>query len=373
MKRALKTIGIFLSAIFLLAGCSSDDDEEAGNIIICKPQPLKLEGTTRVDNVYHEWRIAGYGTIGSYDGILPLESYTIRLRKDGTFIGHTANNDFCGKYVCLEDGTFQIKEYRFTSQAEGDDENFAHLNIQKVQRFSVDEKGLYLALYYTDNDLLYFNKGREYPSDFCLNGLNYKILNDNNKVEITYGDEQCKGQLEIPSEVTYNGMTYAVTSIGVDAFRSRELEKVIIPEGVTKLDTCAFYLLNNLASVQLPSTLKTIGVSAFQGCKALTEISLPAQLDTIGNAAFMACPIQEIELPSSIKHIGLFAFAAWEDDKDSTAIKQVISHIQTPFEVKDIFARRLFGQPKLIIPKGTKEKYLATKGWDGFKEVCEEQ
>lgn len=369
MKRAIKTIGIFLSAILLLASCSSDDDEEVGNIIICKPQPLKLEGTTRVDDVFHEWKLIGYGTIGSWDGILPLESYTIRLRKDGTIIGHTEKNDFSGKFICLPDGSFQIMDYTFIEQQV---DSFPHHHVKQVQSFIVDEKSRYLALYYTDKDFFYFTRGLDFPTDFCLNGLNYKVRSGN-EVELTLGDERCKGQLEIPSEVSYNGMTYAVTSIGTEAFRFRELEKVIIPEGVTKLDTCAFYLLNNLASVQLPSTLKTIGVSAFQGCKALTEISLPAQLDTIGNAAFMACPIQEIELPSSIKHIGLFAFAAWEDDKDSTAIKQVISHIQTPFEVKDIFARRLFGQPKLIIPKGTKEKYLATKGWDGFKEVCEEQ
>ena len=228
MKRAFKTIGILLSAIFLLAGCSSDDDEEVGNIIICKPQPLKLEGTTRVDDVFHEWKLIGYGTIGSWDGILPLESYTIRLRKDGTIIGHTEKNDFSGKFICLPDGSFQIMDYTFIEQQV---DSFPHHHVKQVQSFIVDEKSRYLALYYTDKDFFYFTRGLDFPTDFCLNGLNYKVRSGN-EVELTLGDERCKGQLEIPSEVSYNGMTYAVTSIGTEAFRFRELEKVIILETI---------------------------------------------------------------------------------------------------------------------------------------------
>jgi hypothetical protein len=68
----------------------------------------------------------------------------------------------------------------------------------------------------------------------------------------------------IPSSVTYNGITYAVTGIGSRAF----------------IDCYS------LTSVTIPNSVTSIGSRAFDGCSSLTSVTIPSSVMHIGSGAF---------------------------------------------------------------------------------------
>ena len=109
----------------------------------------------------------------------------------------------------------------------------------------------------------------------------------------------------IPSEI--NGSP--VTTIGMEAFYgTHNLNSIIIPEGVTKLDFKAFEN-SDVKNVTLPSTLKIIGGQAFNCCFDLTEINLPYGLEVIGGHAFANCQsLKYIDIPDSVYFLGEYAF-----------------------------------------------------------------
>ena len=86
--------------------------------------------------------------------------------------------------------------------------------------------------------------------DFNVDGIYYKILSEEDKtVEVThreddYLNEDYSNDIVIPANVTYNGTTYSVTTIGNDAF--------------------SWYV--ELTSITIPNSVKTIGTYAFSSC-----------------------------------------------------------------------------------------------------------
>jgi hypothetical protein len=88
-----------------------------------------------------------------------------------------------------------------------------------------------------------------------------------------------KSHLELPK---------GIKRIGANVFVYHfELESVIIPEGVTRIDKEAF-VGSNLKTVSFPNTLQSIGEKAFWGTN-LESVSLPESLQTIEGYAFSNC------------------------------------------------------------------------------------
>ena len=85
---------------------------------------------------------------------------------------------------------------------------------------------------------------------FDVGGLTYTVTSGTT-VEVTGCDVfPCAviKDIVIPATVVDSGMTYSVTSIGNDAFRSNNLASVIIPDSVTTIGQYAF-AYNALTSV----------------------------------------------------------------------------------------------------------------------------
>lgn len=103
---------------------------------------------------------------------------------------------------------------------------------------------------------------------------------------------------------------YPVWMIGENAFSSRyEVEKVVVPEGVTELDRVAFRYCTGLVEVQLPSSLRKIGDNAFYRCEGLEEIVIPEGVTELGDRAFRGClSLRKVTLPRSLKTIPWYAF-----------------------------------------------------------------
>ena len=106
------------------------------------------------------------------------------------------------------------------------------------------------------------------------------------------------------------------------------IKKIVIPEGVTEIQSYAFANLSALEEVVLPSTLKKIGLGAFYQCKSLKTINLEhvqfinkqafaetairtanfASLVSFGDYAFQNSAITALDLPASCQSFGVGAF-----------------------------------------------------------------
>ena len=82
----------------------------------------------------------------------------------------------------------------------------------------------------------------------------------------------------------------SLTRIGFAPFSScSSLPMVTIPAGVTKIDDWAFEFCYGLTIVSLPAGLQEIGNGAFNQCEKLSSVVIPAGVISIGHGAFAGC------------------------------------------------------------------------------------
>jgi len=114
------------------------------------------------------------------------------------------------------------------------------------------------------------------------------------------------GSVVIPGSVTIAGTEYAVTGIGIDAFREKGLTAVDIPSSVTRIGQGAF-TLNQLTSLTIPTGVQRIGQVAFGGNK-LTSLVLPSTLTRLDTGAFSNNLLTTVDIPASLTELPEAAF-----------------------------------------------------------------
>lgn len=186
-----------------------------------------------------------------------------------------------------------------------------------------------------------FTSGAAVPNvgtRFALNGL-YYVVESSETVAVTYGlsltsdPQRYKGDITIPQTINYNGNTFTVTKIEMQAFSECNLiTSIKIPETVHTIGRNAFQNCTSLTSINLPTNFYTIAARTFYGCSSLTSITLPENVTNIGMYAFAECSnlteieipgpvtailddtfqecssLKRVKLPNTIKTIGKFAF-----------------------------------------------------------------
>lgn len=96
------------------------------------------------------------------------------------------------------------------------------------------------------------------------------------------------------------------------------LGSIILPSGMTKINSGGFAGCTNLTSVTLPEKLETIGGKAFKGCSKLKSIIIPNSVTTISDSAFDSCTaLTYVKLPDGIKTLDASTF------RDCTALPTV--------------------------------------------------
>lgn len=88
-----------------------------------------------------------------------------------------------------------------------------------------------------------------------------------------------------------------------------DAESYDVPEGVEEIGAYAFNGCEALASVSMPASLQSIGSYAFRGCTSLIELSFSDGVESIGAYAFSRCPLRNLDLPESLRTVGMYAFA----------------------------------------------------------------
>lgn len=108
-------------------------------------------------------------------------------------------------------------------------------------------------------------------------------------------------------------------SIGEGAFwKCENIEKVILGEGVKKIEGDAFYHCTNLKELNIGYGVEFIGDCAFEFCEKIEALDIPSSVSYIGNSAFYGCEnVGEVYLPTGIKYLGKCALdgTAWMETK----------------------------------------------------------
>lgn len=85
--------------------------------------------------------------------------------------------------------------------------------------------------------------------------------------------------------------------------------RVVVPEGVTSIESYAFFDCENVTSIVLPEGLTSIGDEAFRNCRRLTSVTIPKSVTSIGESIFRGCSkLQSLTLPKKVKSLGKIPF-----------------------------------------------------------------
>ena len=111
------------------------------------------------------------------------------------------------------------------------------------------------------------------------------------------------------------------------------ITKVILPEGVEKINAYAFANLTALEEIVLPSTLEAIEYGAFYGCTSLQKLTFSGEnnLKIINQNAFEQCDLQGVIDLSSVCIISDYAFAGNSDLEGFTTGDDLLSIGQYAF------------------------------------------
>ena len=130
---------------------------------------------------------------------------------------------------------------------------------------------------------------------FTVDNLNYSVNSDGVSVTVTghVDGQSATGELVIPETVTYNELTYSVTTIGYTAFWlcTGFTGDLVIPNSVTSIESYAFRDCSGFTgNLTIGSSVETIGVLAFEGCTGFTgNLVIPNSVTEIWNGAFSDC------------------------------------------------------------------------------------
>lgn len=112
--------------------------------------------------------------------------------------------------------------------------------------------------------------------------------------------------------LTFDKKIQAITKESFCDFKN--IEKVIIPEGVVLIGEKAFANCTSLKEVIFPDSLQVISREAFSGCKSLKHVDIPNFVE-IGHNAFYESGLEEIALKDDITFSGSNIFGNCENLK----------------------------------------------------------
>lgn len=227
----------------------------------------------------------------------------------------------------------------------------------------------YLRCYLVDGEMLYHGGDYEcdeivdvpYPSyPFAVGDLLYTIISDNPPQVSVYGHvngDNAQGELDIPSTVTCEDVTYTVTEIGKWAFKNCSgLTGFGIPSTIDTIQEGAFYgcsgftgtldlsfstavlkkdvfrECSGFTELILPLFITEIPEGAFCGCSGLTGtlvLSESESLEIIGEGAFARCSgFTGLVLPNGLREIREQAFAGCTGFTGNLVIPETVTHIK---------------------------------------------
>lgn len=161
-----------------------------------------------------------------------------------------------------------------------------------------------INLEYTN--VFYNGQYNEWVEKFDRNGVcvpSVYIKDDNG--DVTVAGNKYKLSIEKDTIQIKDGVTFIPDAF----FASSTAKKVIIPDSVEYIGSCAFGGCTRLEEVIIGNGVTNIGYRAFYNCKQLKKVTFGENVEVIADEAFYNCySLESIDLPDSVREIGVNCF-----------------------------------------------------------------
>ena len=211
-------------------------------------------------------------------------------------------------------------------------------------------------------------------SKFEVGGLWYEYFGPNfgpNKARVIPDPDGSKygGNISVPGQIEYGGITYSVYQIGSRAFyECADLKSVTLGEGIEFIDARAFYNCPNLERITFSSTMNSFdtGNPVFERCPKLEIVTTPKTSEsqryyfyTHEGALYRHCYYSaDTEFSKETEVL------SWLPEKTTGVFA-----IKDGVEVIDRYSLTYTGIDKIIIPESV--KYIGTKFFNDSKTPLE--
>lgn len=219
--------------------------------------------------------------------------------------GESVTNNPKLEEILLPSGVRTIEGFAFSSNP----------NLKKIYiPASVMEMGEDIFYEVNPDCTIYVEEGSCAEAYCKENGLHYEygvLSEDQYQAAVTafLQSAQTKQKVQKMLEVPKRKCEYRIKDeTTVTGFSGNEVD-FTIPEGILRIDECAFYGCNQMQSVKFPLSLRTIGRLAFSGNSKLKTAEMAEGLEEIGEIAFKECGLERLVFPSTLKEIGQLAFS----------------------------------------------------------------
>ena len=208
-------------------------------------------------------------------------------------------------------------------------------------------------------------------SKFEVGGLWYEYFYGPNLARVIPDPDGSKygGNISIPGQIEYGGITYSVVQIWSRAFFDcADLKSVTLGEGIEYIDAYAFYNCPNLERITFSSTMESFntGNPVFQHCPKLEIVTTPKT--------------SESQLNYFYTHDGaLYRHCYYSSDTGETEETEVLSWlpekttgvfaIKDGVEAIDRYSLTFTGIDKIIIPESV--KYIESRFFNDSKTPLE--
>ncbi len=188
-------------------------------------------------------------------------------------------------------------------------------------------------------------------------------INDNDEIELVKFLGFENKEMIVPNQIDGK----PVVSINYECFQNcKEIQSLIIPEGIRNIESRAFYGCKNLENVKLPSTLTKFGGDNLKrtkygfismgvfGSTKVKNLTIPDGVIELGEGCCGGCSSLEVlKLPNSIKVIPERAFAECENLRclnipnnicrinDEAFCSSGLTEVELPNKI-DVIGRRVF-------------------------------
>jgi len=205
-------------------------------------------------------------------------------------------------------------------------------------------------------------------SKFEVGGLWYEYYYGPNLARVIPDPDGIKygGDISIPGQIEYGGITYSVYQIGSRAFyECADLKSVTLGEGIEYIDAWAFYNCPNLERITFSSTMNSFdtGNPVFERCPKLEIVTTPKA--------------SESQLYYFYTHDGaLYKHCYYSADTGETEVLSWLPEkttgvfaIKDGVEVIDHYSLTYTGIDKIIIPESV--KYIESRFFNDSKTPLE--
>ena len=205
-------------------------------------------------------------------------------------------------------------------------------------------------------------------SKFEVGGLWYESYGPNKATRVIPDPDGSKygGNISIPGQIEYGGITYSVVQIWSRVFFDcADLKSVTLGEGIRDITTYAFYNCPNLERITFSSTMEsfTTQYPVFGRCPKLEIVTTPKTSEsqlyyfyTHGGALYRHCYYSA--------DTGKTEVLSWLPEKTTGAFT-----IKDGVEVIDRYSLTFTGIDKIIVPESV--KYIGQRFFDDSKTPLE--